>query len=172
MLIDRAGIAERGQGFQQLFDEFDALHCCSAEMFGDFLGRGRGAETGQGGSDGGGSFGKFLGPRLRFGFDGLGFGRRLFGHGDGGLLFAAGVLKLRPQPAHQAAAFFFGTFVIERHQAGENVFVAQIDRPAIDLGHDGIQFVVNLPQHEDFLATLPPALNAQFSLQFFYRRTG
>ena len=37
--------------------------------------------------------------------------------------------------------------MVQRHQAGENFFVAQIDRPAIGLGHGGIEFVVNLPQH-------------------------
>ena len=56
MLIDRAGFAERGESFQEFFHQLHALPGCPAEVFGDFFGRGGGAEIGQGGSDGGGLF--------------------------------------------------------------------------------------------------------------------
>ncbi len=107
-IVQRAGFAQGGQRFEQFFDQFDALFRGPAETFGDFFRRGSAGETGQGSLNGGGLFGKFLGPGLRFGLSGFDFLGRRVGHGEGGLLLAAGVLKFRPQPADQTPAFFRG----------------------------------------------------------------
>ncbi len=59
-------------------------------------------------------------------------------------------LVLGPKPAHEAARFLFRAFLVERHEAREDVFVGKIDRPAVGLGDGGVELVVKLlqDQHE------------------------
>ena len=71
--------------------------------------------------DGAGLFGKCFGPGLIFRRGGfLGGGVR---HGltyvERGLFLAGGVLEIGAEPADDAAAFFFGPFVVEGHEPGE-----------------------------------------------------
>jgi hypothetical protein len=50
------------------------------------------------------------------------------------LLLSGGVLELGAEPADDAAAFFFGPFVVERDEAGEDFLVREVFRPAVGVG--------------------------------------
>ena len=84
---------------------------------------------------------------------GDGFGRLLFLGGDveAGLRsgLACGVLKFGTQPADLAAGFFRGSLVVEIDQTLEDLFVAQIARPAVSVDDRRVQFVVDLLEDRD-----------------------
>jgi hypothetical protein len=53
-------------------------------------------------------------------------------------------LKLRPQPADQAAGFFGGPLGVQGDQPLEDLLVGQRRRPAVGGEDGGVQLVVNL----------------------------
>lgn len=52
-------------------------------------------------------------------------------------------LKLRPQPANQAAGFLSGPLGVEGHQPGQDFFVAERRGPAVGFEHGGVEIVVD-----------------------------
>ena len=61
------------------------------------------------------------------------------------------------QPADDATRLLLRALLVERDEAGEDVVVGEIGRPAIGLGHGGIEFVVQFlqDQHEAIVEGVP-----------------
>jgi hypothetical protein len=111
--------AERGEGVEKLCHSF---FVGAGETFGDIVFGGGGVDGDEHRLHGGGLFGEGFGPSEflgGFGFGCFGFGFVLVGFGgDLSLCLALGVVPLwiligGPQVADDAAAFFFGSFVVE-----------------------------------------------------------
>jgi hypothetical protein len=59
-------------------------------------------------------------------------------------LCEAGNLVVRPQPAHQPAPFFLGTFLVQRNEPRQNFVIREVGWPAIGLRYGDIELIVQL----------------------------
>lgn len=155
VVIEFAGLAEGGEGFEDFLDAFDALGGGAAEGFGNVGGRGAGREGGDGGVDGAGlgrerfwplrsARSELRGARFARGLFGFRTFSRLFLKREGEVVLAGGVLEVGAEVADEAAAFLGGALVVEGDEAGEDFVIGEVGGPAVGIGDGGIEVVVNL----------------------------